>query len=265
LPESSSERQAHSQRGTHGSPAEESESFRDPGDVARAGERGESLSFCSIIRLPTPPLRRRPSGGGSIRSRLGVGILALVALMSATANTDAHPHVWIETVATFVFDRGKVVGIKLEWTLDEFFSESLIDTFDPKKKGRFDEKAVKELYKRDFDNLKNSDYFIHLSLAGKKLPIREVSDFSAAVVKGRVVYRFTARLPSPVDPVGTTIGLSVYDESYFVEVAFAEEDPIRFEGGADALCRCDVREDRNTPLYFGMAFPQQIRLECRRR
>ncbi len=62
--------------------------------------------------------------------------------MSAAANTDAHPQVWIETVATFVFDRGKVVGIKLEWTFDEFFSESLIDTFDPKKKGRFDEKAV---------------------------------------------------------------------------------------------------------------------------
>jgi ABC-type nickel/cobalt efflux system permease component RcnA len=39
-----------------------------------------------------------------------VGILALVALMSAAANTDAHPHVWIETVATFVFDRGKVVA-----------------------------------------------------------------------------------------------------------------------------------------------------------
>jgi ABC-type uncharacterized transport system substrate-binding protein len=92
-----------------------------------------------------------------------------------------------------------------------------------------------------------------------------VSDFSAAVVKGRVVYRFTVRLPSPVDPVGTAIALSVYDESYYVEVAFAEEDPIRFEGGADTLCRYDVREDRNTPIYYGMVFPQQVRLECRRR
>jgi ABC-type uncharacterized transport system substrate-binding protein len=193
-----------------------------------------------------------------------VGILALVALMSAAANTAAHPHVWIETVATFVFDRGKVVGIKLEWTFDEFFSESLLDSIHPKKKGTLDAKEIKELYEKDFANLKNYEYFVHLRLGGKKLPVREVSDFSATVLKGRVVYRFTVRLPSPVDPLGTPIALSVYDESYFVEVAFAEEHPIRFEGEPDAACRYDVREDRNTPLYFGMAFPQQARLECRR-
>ena len=216
--------------------------------------------------VPTVPLSPcKSSGARPSLQRLGVWSLAFAALLSNAEITEAHPHVWIETVATFVFDRGKVIAIKLEWTFDEFFSESLIDTFDPKKKGYFDEKAVKELYRKDFDNLKHSDYFVHLSLAGKKLPVREVSDFSAAVRKGRVVYRFTVRLPSPVDPVAIPIALSVYDETYYVEVAYAEEHPIRFEGGTDALCQYDVREDRKTPIYFGMVFPQQARLECRRR
>jgi ABC-type uncharacterized transport system substrate-binding protein len=89
--------------------------------------------------------------------------------MSAAANTDAHPHVWIDTVATFVFDRGKVVSIKLEWTFDEFFSESLIDSIHPKKKGTLDAKEIKELYEKDLANLKNYEYFIHLRLGGQEV------------------------------------------------------------------------------------------------
>ena len=214
---------------------------------------------------PTPPPRRWPSAGRSILRRFGVGILALLAVVGAGADTDAHPHVWIDTVATLVFDRGKVVSIRLEWTFDEFFSESLLDSIHPKKKGRFDEKETKELYEKDFANLKEAGYFIHLSLGGKPLPIREVSDFAATLRKGRVVYHFTVRLPSPVDPAATAIALSVYDESYYVEVAFDKEDPLRFEGKPDAMCRYDLREDRNTPIYFGMVFPQQLQLDCRRR
>ncbi len=215
--------------------------------------------------VPTPSAWHRAPAGRPILRRLGVSILGLVAIVGAASDAGAHPHVWIDTVATFVFERGKVVSIKLEWTFDEFFSESLLDSIHPKKKGTLDAKEIKELYEKDFTNLKNYDYFIHLRLGGKKLPIREVSDFSAAVLKGRVVYRFTVRLPSPVDPVATGIALGVYDESYYVEVAFAKEEPIRFEGGPDGACRYDVHEDRSTPIYYGMVFPQQVRLDCGRR
>ena len=191
--------------------------------------------------------------------------LAILAIVGATAVSDAHPHIWIDTVVTFVFDRGKVTRFRLEWTFDEFYSDVLLDSVRPKGKGKLDEKAVKELYENDFANLKDYEYFIHLRLAGKKFPVREVSDFSATVVNGRVVFRFTVQLPSPVDPVATAITLGVYDESYFTDVAFAEEHPIHFEGGADAACRYSVREDRNNPIYFGMVFPKLLQLECRRR
>jgi ABC-type uncharacterized transport system substrate-binding protein len=209
--------------------------------------------------------RPKPPVGRSLLRHLGASTLALVAILGAATDADAHPHVWIDTVATLVFDRGKVVSIKLEWTFDEFFSATLIDSIHPKRKGRFDAKETKEVYEKDFANLKEDGYFVHLQVAGKKLPVREVSDFSVSYLKGRAIYRFTVRLPSPVDPVTTPIALSVYDESYFVEVAFDEQDPLRFEGKPDAMCRYDLRVDRNTPIYFGMVFPQRLRLECRRR
>jgi len=215
--------------------------------------------------VSTPSPWRGASAWESILRRFGACILALVAIVGAAADSGAHPHIWIDTVVTFVFERGKVVSLKLEWTFDEFYSDVLLDGLPTSKKGRLDDKAVKELYERDFVTLKDSGYFIHLRLGGKKLPIQEVSDFSATVREGRVVFRFTVRLPSPVDPVATAVVLGVYDESYFVDVAFDKEHPIRFEGNPDTACRYDMREDRNNPIYFGMVFPQQLRLDCRRR
>jgi len=123
---------------------------------------------------------------------------------------------------------------------------------------------VKHLYEKDFDNLKTEQYFIHLYAGGRRLPIREVSDFSAANRDARLVYRFTVPLPAPLDPVTTPVALSVYDDTYFVEVAFDEAAPVLFVGGPDPACRAEVSEDRQHPIYFGMVFPQQVRLACRR-
>jgi ABC-type uncharacterized transport system substrate-binding protein len=48
--------------------------------------------------------------GGHLRT----GLLILAVILALASGLHAHPHVWIDTVATFVFERGKLVGIKLE-------------------------------------------------------------------------------------------------------------------------------------------------------
>ncbi len=187
-----------------------------------------------------------------------------MAILCTARNLAAHPHIWIDTVATFVFDRGKVAAIRFEWTFDEFYSDVLLDKFDPNKDRKFDEKETREIQAQAFANLKDSNYFTYIRVGGKHVPIREITAFSAAYMKGRVVFRFTVALPSPVDPVTTPVLLSVYDETFYVEVIFDDQVPVRFDGKRDSKCEFDIREDKNTPLYFGMVFPQQIRLFCKR-
>ena len=214
-----------------------------------------------------PFSRLSPSGWGrGVRLRCLAGsLLVLGSLLGGTGAADAHPHVWIDTAATFVFEQGKVISLRFEWTFDEIFSDTLLHEVNAtKRSGRLDERQIKHLYEKDFANLKTEQYFIYLYVGGRRLPIREVSDFSAANRNGRVVYRFTVRLPASVDPVATLVALSVYDETYFVEVAFDETTPVLFVGGPNPPCRYDVVEDRQHPIYFGMVFPQQLRLECRR-
>jgi ABC-type uncharacterized transport system substrate-binding protein len=188
-----------------------------------------------------------------------------LALLGVAVAADAHPHVWIDTVATFVFAQGKVSSLRLEWAFDEDFSATLLHTVHaPKRPGPLDAQQVKQLYEKDFANLKNDQYFVHLYAGGRRVPIRDVADFSAAYRDRRIIYEFTVRLPTPVDPVATAVALSVYDETYFVEINFAERTPVRFVGGPDPPCRYGIVEDRQHPIYFGMVFPPQLRLDCRR-
>lgn len=208
-------------------------------------------------------------GGARVRNiplRRLVGSLVVVGVLLGVLGTaDAHPHVWIDTIATFVFEHGKVVSLRLDWTFDELFSDSLLQEVQAKKRpGRLDDRQVKQLYEKAFANLKTEQYFIHLYLGGKRLPIQEVAEFSAANRSGRVAYQFTVRLPSPVDPIVTPVALSVYDEAYFVEVSFDGKTPVHFAGTPDPPCRAEVTEDRTHPIYFGMVFPQQVRLACRK-
>jgi hypothetical protein len=49
-------------------------------------------------RVPTPSPWRMAPALGSILRRLGVCLLALVAILGAATDTGAHPHIWIDTV-----------------------------------------------------------------------------------------------------------------------------------------------------------------------
>ncbi len=197
-------------------------------------------------------------------SRLLAGFLVLLGFIATVSDGWSHPHVWIDTVATFVFDRGKVVAVRLEWTFDDFFSDFLLSKYDTNKDRRFDEKEVKQIQEQAFSSLKDLNYFTHIYIANKKLALREVSDFSADYHQGKAVYRFTIPLPSPVDPMTVPVDLSVYDESFYVDVRFDQAEPIRFHGTAGSPCRYWMHEDKNNPIYFGMVNPQRVQLQCKR-
>jgi ABC-type uncharacterized transport system substrate-binding protein len=198
-----------------------------------------------------------------MRRYLIAWILSFAGIVASAGVVTAHPHVWIDVVATFVFERGKLAGVRLEWTFDEFLSDTLVRTYDKDKDGTFDEKETQQIQAQAFSSLKDQNYFTHLSLGGKKIPIREVTDFSAMLRKGRLVYRFTVPLHPGVDPAKTPVALSVYDETYYVDVSFDRDDPVRFEGVPKLACRYEVREDAKNPIYFGMVLPLQATLDCK--
>ena len=174
----------------------------------------------------------------------------------------AHPHVWIDATVTFVFEERMLIGLRQRWAFDEFFGSFVIEEHDANADGAFDETEIEAIREQAFGNLREYDYFTHARLDGEKLPLAELSDFTARIEDGLLVYEFTMPLPEPVDPGAGRLVAGVYDVEYYVEVLLDQEDPVRFEGLPSGACTFAIREDTENPIYYGMIYPLAITLDC---
>jgi ABC-type uncharacterized transport system substrate-binding protein len=187
---------------------------------------------------------------------------ALLAFAGRAEPVDAHPHVWIDAVVTFVFEDGQLVGLRHHWKFDEFFGSFVIEEYDADGDGAFDAAELGAIRAGAFSNLREFDYFTHLRINGAKLPLQEVSSFTARIEDGVLVYEFAMPLPEPVDPGENSFAASVYDVEYYVEVLLDQYDPVRFEGIPSGGCTYEIHEDAENPIYYGMVYPLAITLNC---
>lgn len=189
--------------------------------------------------------------------------LGLAALVGVPASVSAHPHVWIDNVTTFVFEERRLGSVRLTWAFDEFFGTAIIRRFDENRNGKFEPEELAKLEAGAFANLKEYKYFTHILLDGKELAEIAIRDFQARVRNGQLIYEFTVPLPSPVDPAAVEVIVTVYDESYFVEVALEPNDPVRFDRMPAGACAFAIREGSNNLTSFGIAPYQLVSLSCK--
>ncbi len=188
----------------------------------------------------------------------------MLAWLSAAGSAFAHPHVFIANVATFVFEGNKVVAVRLQWTFDSFYGEMLARDFDKNRNKKLEPDEVKEIEAKAFSNLSQFNYFTQLRVNGEKMTFKDASAFSAVLGEKGLRYEFTLTLPEAADPAEKPIRLSVYDEAYYIEILLDEHDPVRFQGPANASCQFKVEEDKESPIYFGLVFPQMMVITCER-
>jgi ABC-type uncharacterized transport system substrate-binding protein len=64
--------------------------------------------------------------------------IAACALALGASPAAAHPHVWINAVATFLFEDRMLVGVRHHWEFDEMFSSYVIEEQDADRDGKLD-------------------------------------------------------------------------------------------------------------------------------
>lgn len=196
------------------------------------------------------------------RGRFAVALILFLLFGVVPQSGVAHPHVWINNVATFVFEGSKIVALRLEWTFDEFYGAMMGEEFDANRDRRFDAAEVATIHDKAFANLKSFNYFTVFRAGDETVKFERAENFSAEIVKGTVVYRFTLPLPAPVDPATEKVSLSVHDPTYYIEVVLDRADPVRYEGDKIPPCHFAIREDKENPIWFGMVFPLHVALTC---
>lgn len=189
--------------------------------------------------------------------------LAAVLLLIGVLPAGAHPHVWIDAVVTLAFKDGRIVAVRQEWTFDEVFGSAIIDQFDKNKDNKFDAKELAALEQGAFANLREFNYFTHLSVDDRDVPTKTVTGFAARVEKGKLVYSFTVPVEPGVDPLKSRVVLGLYDQSYFVDIQTGDRSAVKYQGNGAMDCRTQLAENTRKPIYGGQIFPMEMFLTCR--
>jgi ABC-type uncharacterized transport system substrate-binding protein len=193
-------------------------------------------------------------------------LFVLIALFAVASSHEraavAHPHLWIDAAGTIQFDQGKIVAIRFQWTFDEFFSAGVIGEFDKNANKKFDDDEIEPLRAGAFEGTREVGFFTDIRIAGEKFPIQTTRDFKPRIEKDAAIYEFTVPFVEPFDPTQKELTISVYDDSYFVDIGFQGHDPIKLKGDGSATCAIRMTEDRDNPIYGGVVYPKKASLQC---
>ena len=192
----------------------------------------------------------------SAPSRLAMVAAVLVLLQASPAR--AHPHIWIDAHLDIRIDNMKVTNITVTWMFDEIFSYALIEEFDRDVNNIFTATEVAELQANAFAALKESGYFTHFRQMTAFPP--SVAGFSAWIEGDRIGYSFD--ISAPDVPLTEGLDISVYDETFYVDVILDEAGPVTLSGPGAAACLYRLSEDAQNPIYFDLILPQLVTVQC---
>lgn len=188
----------------------------------------------------------------------------------------AHPHVFIDNIVTIVFDQNGLAGFKAKWVFDEMFSSMLIHDYDTDKDGKYNPKELEVLKKEGFSNLENYDYFTYIKVNGEEFKVKRVENFSASInpikeprtqgtISNKVVYTFFIPCEVLVTSSYKEIKISMFDKTYYVNVALAEKNPVQFEDASSFDYSYKIVDNTKNPYYYGQVVPHEIIFKFRKR
>jgi ABC-type uncharacterized transport system substrate-binding protein len=176
----------------------------------------------------------------------------LVAMLLGPAPASAHPHVWVTAKSEVVYAAdSSVTGVRYAWTFDDMFSTFAIQGIEPKHKGVFSREDLAPLAQVNVTSLKEFDYFTHANADGKKLIFTDPIDYWLDYHDNVLTLHFTLPLKVPVK--AKTLTLEIYDPTFFVDLSFADKEPVSL-AGAPANCKVNVQR----PAQANSAPTQQL-------
>ena len=198
----------------------------------------------------------------SARFFLTIALFAVVLAWPAGRQGEAHPHVWIDATVTPKFEAGVVVALEVDWRFDEFYGTVVAEDFDTDGNGTLDPPELAALAEVSKTSLAEYSYFTRVYLDSGPAIETVVETLTAHQDDEALHYRFTVVLPEPINPSERTLSFSLYDETYYVDVALDQVDPVRLSGEGAEACHFALVEDTERPFYFGMVVPIRVDIVC---
>ena len=166
--------------------------------------------------------------------------LAIAALLCSGVSAHAHPHVWVTTETTVLYENGAFVGLRHKWSFDEQYSASAVEELGKSKDAKYGRDELAEMAKADIEGLKETGYFTNPRLAGQKVQMGEARDYWLEYKDGVLALYFTIPFERPVLADAKGFTFTIADPEFFIAFEFATVDPVRFSDGAPTPCKASI-------------------------
>lgn len=182
-----------------------------------------------------------------MRSRSLAAIVLLLGTV-LTSGVQAHPHVWIDSSATFRFDAsGQVSAVTIIWRFDDLYSAFAIQGADEDRDGVTTAEELTALGSINVDYLKQWNYFTSILADGEKVAVGTVDSFSNVNDDGILTFSFTLPLVTPVDPRQRRLRMSSVDPSYYIAFQDDPDRPAVASGDMPSECHVVTYGPEETP------------------
>ena len=192
-------------------------------------------------------------------------LAVLTVLLVPAPQATAHPHVFMDNMATFVFDDQGLAGFRLSWLFDDMFGTTIIEDYDRDGDGEFSPGELAVLKAEVFDYLRNSDWVTFVEIDGVARRTTEVRDFSARISAGRLLYEFFVPCPVPAGAGERRVLLSVHDPEYYADVYSPEDKAPELENAEAFEVQTSVGLNPERTYSPFQAWLPEIHLSFRRR
>ena len=176
-------------------------------------------------------------------------LIALIILLMLPYAVFAHPHMFIDMKTQPVFSSEGFEGVRVNWLFDMVFTGSVLMDNDIGWKESFSSGEIEIIRETSFVNLKNYGYYTFFNTDGSFSRPQTFTDFTAFMQDNRLGYEFF--LPYSGDnKKATQIRIAIYDDTFFCDIAYTEEAPVRLlkPDGADIAWR--LSENRDAPIFY---------------
>lgn len=177
----------------------------------------------------------------------------------------AHPHVFLSTYTTFVFDmQGNITGINVKWIFDENFSATIKLDYDKNKDGKFSKEEVGKLKNQAFSALKDHNYFTYINYNDNRYEVNNVNNFNAKIKDGKIVYYFFIPFKAEATNSYKTISVSMYDKSYYIALNPAKVNAVTVRNSMNSESTFKKYEDIKHSYYYNQIYPTVVELKYRK-
>jgi ABC-type uncharacterized transport system substrate-binding protein len=176
------------------------------------------------------------------RRLMARGLAAVAVSCVSLHAVEAHPHVWVDTRSTVMFDdSGAMTGVYHRWTFDELFSAYASQGLDTDGDGELSREELQPLAQVNVESLHEFDFFTFLDTGAGYARFMEPVDYWLESDGMRLTLHFTLPLEEPMMMDARQVSIQVYDPSFFVDFTPAENDAAQL-ANAPEICALEVEE-----------------------